>query len=124
MWICPNCGEPHDDQFKECWKCASAQVEQHVTASPAMPKPERKLRSFGSILLRAALAFLIGTILGGATFHSDSLSATLSAGLLVGLVFGLAVGLFIWVCYPYEPGAERHEPVDNDEGEMPVNHFG
>jgi hypothetical protein len=22
MWICPRCSEQHEDQFKECWKCA------------------------------------------------------------------------------------------------------
>jgi len=66
MWICPKCGEPHQDQFKECWKCVGAEMEEHVTAEPprpTLPPKERKLRSFQSILMRAAVGFLLGALL-------------------------------------------------------------
>ena len=27
MWICSKCGEPHQDQFKECWKCVGGEIQ-------------------------------------------------------------------------------------------------
>jgi hypothetical protein len=27
MWICPKCGEQHEDQYDSCWKCARAKPE-------------------------------------------------------------------------------------------------
>src|SRR5260370_39021754 len=68
MWICQRCGEPHQDQFKECWKCVGKGMDEHVTAAPPRPEPpkppaERRLRSTASILLRASIGFLLGTLL-------------------------------------------------------------
>lgn len=123
MWICAKCGEPHQDQFKECWKCVGAEMEssEHVTAEPPMPTrspPERRLRSLGSIFSRAVVGFLVGALLSlmGLNFiHAQvrnseigQLGQDLSpAGLtvlalIVGAFFGFLVGLFFWVVFPYE----------------------
>jgi len=33
MWTCPTCGEKHEDQFEECWKCAGHRYSEQ----PAIP---------------------------------------------------------------------------------------
>ena len=116
MWICPSCGEPHQDQFKECWKCVGAEMNEHVTAEPPKPTPpvpERRLRPVGSILLRAGVGFLIGVLLSLSSFDLVN-PRTLLPGqelspagktvfaLAVGSIFGLFVGLFFWVVFPYQ----------------------
>jgi hypothetical protein len=117
MWICPTCGEAHDDRFKECWKCAGAEMEQAAAPTPLVPSQERELRSFGSILVRAAFAFVIGGMLGVAiasrTAAAEPAELAWSGGFL-GLVFAGVVGLFVWVFYPYKPLAAAHgKPEEN-----------
>jgi hypothetical protein len=116
MWICPRCGEPHQDQFKECWKCVGSEMNEHVTAEPprlTAPTPERRLRPVGSILLRAGAGFLIGVLLSlsscdlvnpRALLPGQELSPAAKTvfALVVGLIFGLVVGLFFWVVFPYQ----------------------
>jgi len=120
MWICPTCGEAHDDRFKECWKCAGAEMEQAsapVPAPPLAPPQDRKVRSFDSILVRAAIAFVIGAFVGAAYAIRTATSEPaeiVRAGLIVGLEFGGVVGLFVWVFYPYEPmPAAQGKPKEN-----------
>lgn len=112
MWMCPTCGEAHDDRFKECWKCAGAEMDQASLPALLTPKQDRKLRSFHSILVRAAMAFVPGALLGAAiasrTLPSEP-SEVVQAGLILGLVFAGAIGLFIWVFYPYEAGAAARD---------------
>lgn len=119
MWICTTCGEPHQDQFKECWKCAGAEPNEHITAEPpklvpVAPLPERKLRPFGSILARALVGFLIGAVLSLSSFNfvnADTIvpnqplspAGRTALALLVGAIFAIVVGLFFWVVLPYEP---------------------
>ncbi len=70
MWVCEKCGEPHEDHFKICWKCASQDMGDQVTAEAPPhappPAPEPRLRSGGSILVRIAIGFVVGAIAGGA----------------------------------------------------------
>ena len=126
MWVCPKCGEPHQDQFKECWKCVGAEMEmgEHVTAEPprpVLPPAERRLRSFSSVLARAAVGFLIGAVLSLSSLNlvnpqtilpGQELSPTAKTvfALAVGAIFGIFVGLFFWVLFPYEPTNEPSEP--------------
>jgi hypothetical protein len=134
MWICPRCGEPHQDQFKECWKCVGAEMDEHVTAEPPRPKPppERRLRSTGSILLRAGIGFLLGMLLSMSSCNfvnpqtvlpGQDLTATnkVFIALVVGAIFGVIVGLFLWVMFPYEPCENRRDAQENDMGE--TRHF-
>jgi hypothetical protein len=122
MWICPTCGEAHDDRFKECWQCAGAQMEQ--ATAPKAPTQERMLRSFGSILSRAAMAFVVGALLGVALASRTAVSEPAemaAAGLFVGLAFAGVVGLFVWVCFPYAPTAGRKGATsDRDEESAPT----
>jgi hypothetical protein len=126
MWTCPTCSELHQDQFKECWKCAGAEMEAHVTAAPPRPKPPRQLRSLGSILARAAIAFIIGTLLGVAIFHRNgaALPEAASAALVVGSVFAGVVGLFVWVFFPYAGSVPQPESADTEDGDSSANPFG
>ena len=114
MWICARCGEPHADNFKVCWKCAGDEMTEHVTAPPSASPvargeraqvTERKLRSFGSILVRAVVAAAVGSIGGAAFFHRDgaTLEDAIMAGAVAGAAVGSLVGIFIWVVFPYEP---------------------
>lgn len=128
MWICPNCGEAHDDRFKDCWKCAGAEMEQAVASAPPAPlapTQERKVRSFDSILIRAAIAFVVGAFVGAAIASRTAASEPaemVRAGLIVGLEFAGVVGVFVWVFYPYEPMAARNHAVksDNPEEDVPT----
>jgi hypothetical protein len=120
MWICPRCSEQHEDQFKECWKCAGAEMHPEATAIAARPLPsaEPKLRPLSSILFRAGLGFVVGLIFGSAVsyrigpafWHSgldyEWLNGVLVMGLGAGVVLGLLVGLYYWVAFPYEPAGE------------------
>ena len=132
MWTCPRCGERHEDQFKECWKCFEAQMNEQVTAAPPKAKPpepqERKLRSTGSILLRAGIGFLAGMLLSMSSFNfinpqTSLLGLDLSStnvvvfGLVIGLIFGTIVGLFFWVLFPYEAAGHVSEGQANDAKE-------
>src|ERR1700688_1465582 len=72
MWICRKCGEPHQDQFKECWKCVGAEMEDHTTAVSAKPLPtpsEPRLRSLSSILVRAGIGFMFGMLLSWSSLN-------------------------------------------------------
>src|ERR1017187_8199756 len=134
MWICAKCGEPHQDQFKDCWKCVGAEMaaEEHVSAAPPRPTPpprERRLRPLGSFLSRAAVGFLVGALLslmGGNYINAQirnsgigHLGQDLSPegltvlALIVGAVLGALVGLFFWVVFPYESTDSRQ--IDREE---------
>lgn len=131
MWVCPKCGEPHEDHFKICWKCASQEMTEHVTAeTPARAAvPEPRLRSGGSIMVRIVIGFVVGAILGGAVLsrfaHSyfppeyDTASATSVAtvALISGVGLAIVIGVFFWVIFPYEPtpAAEPAERTDAKE---------
>ena len=133
MWTCKRCGEPHQDQFKECWKCVGAEMDEHVTAEPPRPElpkhpPERRLRSTGSILLRAGTGFLLGTLLSMSSCNfispqtvipDQDLTATnkVIIALIVGATFGVIVGLFFWVMFPYESTNNGHDAQESDVGE-------
>ncbi len=120
MWTCPSCGEQHEDQFKECWKCFGKELQHAVTAnSPPPLAPPRMLRSYGAILARMIVGALIGTLLGVAVFHrwGVSLADAFVAGAIAGGVIGLLVGIFFWVLFPYEPGFDAG-PVPED-GDSP-----
>jgi hypothetical protein len=128
MWVCPKCGEPHEDHFKICWKCASQEMEEQVTAEapPRVPKPEPRLRSGSVILLRVGIAFVVGVVLGAAAFPMF-LPATLQASLgeiaasavpcalFAGVALAIPVGIFFWVIFPYEPTAVP-EPAEKKDG--------
>jgi hypothetical protein len=124
MWTCSTCGEAHDDRFKDCWKCAGAEMEQATApppAAPLAPKQEQKVRSFDSILVRAAIAFVIGVFVGVAIASRTAASEPaemVRAGLIVGLEFAGVVGVFVWVFYPYEPIPVRKGATSdrNEEG--------
>lgn len=120
MWICQTCGEPHQDQFKECWKCVGTQIDERRMAGEPPPKaslpaPERKLRSLGSIVVRALAGFLIGMVLSLSSLNFINPRAILPEvmvvsssdkfflSLIAGAILGTLVGLFIWVVFPYAP---------------------
>src|SRR6266852_7911971 len=119
MWICQRCGEPHQDQFKECWKCAGAQAEESVVAGEPPPRPapsptERKLRPLSSIIVRGLVGFLVGLLLSLSSLNFINPKAVLPdvsstdkfvISLWAGAIVGSVVGLFIWVMFPYEPTA-------------------
>ena len=124
MWICPKCGEPHQDQFKDCWRCVGAEMEEQVPAeAPQLVQPvrERRLRSLGSILVRAAIGFGVGMLVSLSSLNFVNLRSVLPAvidisttnrvviGLIGGALFGILVGLFFWVALPYDP---REGPAD------------
>jgi hypothetical protein len=121
MWICPTCGEAHDDRFKECWKCAGAEMEQGgALPRPLPPAQERELRSFASILVRAASAFVIGAMLGvaiGSRTAAAEPAALAWSGFLVGSAFAGVIGLFVWVFFPYKPLPAAR---DKAEGSAPM----
>ena len=132
MWICPRCGEPHQDQFKECWKCIGAEMNEHVTAElpkPMPPAPERRLRPVSSILLRAGMGFLIGVLLSLSScdlvnprtlLPGQELSpeAKTVFALVVGSIFGIVVGLFFWVVFPYQRTKDAHEEDSEPPGDL------
>jgi hypothetical protein len=104
MWTCPKCSEPHEDHFKICWKCASQEMAEQVTTEvPPPPKAEPRLRSFGSILVRAAIAFVVGGIVGGAISFSSPPDVQAVYAIYSGLALAIIVGIFYWVILPYEP---------------------
>jgi hypothetical protein len=119
MWICPRCGEPHQDQFKECWKCVGAEMEsagaepdpQTAAATPS----ERPLRSIGAITFRIAVGFGVGMLAGMAVFHryGASLTQAASLGAVLGTIVGLIVGVLLWVVFPFQPTATPTEPPDS-----------
>jgi hypothetical protein len=130
MWICPKCGEPHQDQFKDCWKCVGAEMEEHVTAELPKPLPpgrERRLRSLRSILLRAAIGFVVGLLVSLSSLKFIDLRSVLPAvvdisptnrvaiGLIGGALCGILVGLFFWVALPYEPSDAPVETSNRSE---------
>ena len=108
MWVCPRCGEPHQDQFKECWKCVGAETSEHVTAEPprpTLPAREPRLRSLSSVLARGVVGFGVGMLLGIAVFqrYGQPLAQAAVSGAVVGLVIAVIVTIFVWVVFPYEP---------------------
>ncbi len=123
MWVCAKCGEPHEDHFKICWKCASQEMEEQVPADVPLPAPEPRLRSGGSILVRIAIAFVIGVILGGAAYQGflrrslqgdDAATGVGIFALAVGVGLAILVGIVFWVIFPYEPTAAP-EPAEKKE---------
>jgi hypothetical protein len=119
MWTCPQCGEMHDDNFKECWKCASPEHSPHITAEPPklVPPPEPKLRTNGSIVMRVVVAFIIGVIAGLAIFHRSGLAfeTALMYGLYMGGGLALFIGVFFWILFPYEPTINMPEEQELNE---------
>jgi hypothetical protein len=120
MWTCPRCGERHEDQFKECWKCFETELDEHVTAAPPKltpPAPPRRLRSPASVLFRAAVGFAAGMLIGMAAFHRGGVSLRDAAivGAVIGAVAGTVVGILMWVVFPFEPTAAI-EPPDEPDG--------
>jgi hypothetical protein len=121
MWTCTHCGEVHEDQFKECWKCADPAQSPHVTAEapkPTSEPPPRPLRSLASILVRVVFAFIIGIIAGAAIVStwfatSDAEQASSAYTYALGLGAGLAFATFItfWIIIPYEPRVGPVEPA-------------
>ena len=114
MWTCPQCGEMHEDRFKECWKCANHSA--HITAEepkPAPPPPP--LRTAGSIVMRVVVAFVVGLIAGLAIFHRAGLPLETAAtyGLYLGGGLALGVGVFFWILFPYQP--TRDLPPEESE---------
>jgi hypothetical protein len=113
MWICPKCGESHHDQFKECWKCVGAEMEQHVAEGlPPHPTPasrQRPLRSIGAIVFRMLVGFILGGVFGAAASHRhvSSFTETVLAGVIVGAVVASIVGFLVWVVFPFEPTTEE-----------------
>jgi hypothetical protein len=126
MWICSQCGEPNEPNFELCWNCASKEMEEQVTAAPPrpmLPNPaaEPRLRSGGSIIVRILIAFVVGTVLGGAAFHTfmrstDPLTSATYA-LLSGIALAIFVGIFFWVIFPYERESAR-QPGPSEEAEV------
>jgi hypothetical protein len=101
-------------------------VQAPPVRAPA-PAPERRLRSVKSILLRAAVGFLVGTLLAMSSLnfiHPQTILPTEAmspAGrslfaLVVGLIFGVVVGLFFWVVLPYEPAQQPTKTEANTTG--------
>ena len=114
MWTCPNCGEPLEDHFKICWKCASQEpAEQVTTEAPPPPKPEPRLRPFSSVLVRAAIAFVVGAIIGGAISFTSPVDIQAVYAIYSGLALAIIVGIFYWVILPYEPTSV--EPAAQEE---------
>src|SRR5207302_909223 len=102
----------------ECWKCFGAEMDEHVTATPPKPVlegPQRQLRSSASVLIRMAIGFGVGFLLGGAVFHrfGASLAQAALSGAIAGVVVGVVVGIFVWVVFPYE--SLGHSPEDDSE---------
>ena len=117
MWICPKCGESHHDQFKECWKCAGAEMQHEISEGepqPSVLKPEPQLRSLSSILIRVAIAFGVGMLFTAAVSHrrGASLEEAVSLGATIGAVVCLLVGIFFWVVFPFTPTKEPTETTD------------
>lgn len=121
MWTCPQCGEMHDDRFKECWKCAGPEHSTHITAEEPKfaPPPVQTVRSTGSIAMRVIVAFIVGIIAGMAIFHRSGLAFEIAAmyGLYLGGGLAFLVGVYFWILFPYEPtsGPEHVPPVDESE---------
>jgi hypothetical protein len=120
MWTCPSCGEQHEDQFRECWKCFGKELEHAVTATPPLPKPPappRTLRSNSSILVRTLIGAVVGMVLGEAVFHASGVSPKEVTGYsaVAGAVFAACVGIFFWVLFPYEPVGNADQLLDEPE---------
>jgi hypothetical protein len=124
MWICPSCGEPHQDQFKECWKCVGAEMPDHLSEAeapsftPAGTAPETRLRPIGSFLVRAAAGFLLGALIsvGISQRAGQSFSQASLGGLSWGLVCGAAVGVIGWVFFPYRPTEKPNQAEQREQG--------
>jgi hypothetical protein len=130
MWICPKCSEQHEDQFEFCWKCSGDEAQAAITNAPQLLSgPQRELRPFRDILVRAIFAFLIGFVLsmlflnlGNAWlvalfFSETTLTAATIVSLAGGAILGLTVGVFFWVGFPYMPikeSARSHVQEIND----------
>ncbi len=113
MWICPKCSEPHEVHFKICWKCASQEMAEHVTTeTPPLPKPEPRLRSLGSILVRAFIAFVVGAILGGVISFTSPADVQAVYAIYSGLALAILVGIFFWVIFPYESSSVAQTPKE------------
>jgi cytochrome c biogenesis protein CcdA len=138
MWICPKCSEQHEDQFEFCWKCSGDEAKTAISATP-LPSamPERQLRPFRDIVVRALAGFIAGFVLtmvflslGNMTLTGllpdNSLSAATLVGLAGGCIVGAAVGGFFWVLFPYAPlrnemlvdtGVGPHQTEDGQRSE-------
>jgi hypothetical protein len=59
MWRCPRCGEPINDQFHACWKCAEARP---VKPEPSVRQPEAS--RFSRYWRRAWLVLFLTALVG------------------------------------------------------------
>src|SRR6185369_3153996 len=60
MWICRQCGEPHQDDFKLCWKCVGQEMREVPELHHALPPGlDRKLRPISWVIVRAAIAVIV-----------------------------------------------------------------
>jgi uncharacterized membrane protein YvbJ len=119
MWICQKCGEAHQDQFRECWKCVGAEIDSQEKAAPPTdvpPAAERELRSRASILIRIAIAFVVGLIFGMAVFHRHgaSLAQAATLGTIVAVTLAIVVGVLLWVVFPFKAAREGDRPKRHD----------
>ena len=123
MWTCEKCGEAHQDQFKECWKCVGTEMQPLPAEAPlpSAPPPapiQRELRSTRSMVSllvpRVAVGFVVGMLACGAilNWRGRPLSDAIAISGVVGTVFGAVVGVFLWVAFPYEPLKTRVETAD------------
>lgn len=97
MWVCENCGESHEDQFTECWKCAGEILKRSQV-------PDQSVRTLKTVINWSVLGMLAGVFMGGGFFlgRGQGLTEAIFNGCLVGLVFGGMVGAFLWVFFPYQ----------------------
>jgi hypothetical protein len=114
MWICPQCGEHHEDHFQQCWKCVSDAIEQEAPLQPE--PPPRPLRPLTSVLFRAAAGFAVGMLAGIAITHRDgtSLAEAATAGVCFGAACGMTIGCLFWVAFPYLPRKSTEIPDETD----------
>ncbi len=118
MWICPACGEPHQDQFKECWKCVGNESDPHAIEAPPHPAPgqeSRQLRPLAAVLFRMAVGFGLALLVVVAFLQrrgTPLMDATL-VGASVGLSAALFVGFLFWVAFPFQPKREPMESTDD-----------
>ena len=121
MWVCQRCGETHQDQFQECWKCFDKQMDEHVAVDPPPvlpPSDERLLRPHGFFLVLGSIAAVIGFIIilairlkvpGWSLF----LAGALEDSILAGVIFGTMVGILCWVLIPYQPFVMHEEKTES-----------
>jgi hypothetical protein len=116
MWTCPRCGEQHEDQFSDCWKCAGLAEQGQFSAKPLPPlQTEQRLKPLSAFIKVALIAFGVGVVLSMLftsvvdlhqlvqSWPELSLLGTSVLSLVAGVGLGIIAGVFAWVVFPYEP---------------------